>query len=119
MLSDVDLCLDTGHLALGGCDPATLVGRVPGRIRHVHLKDVRPDIAAAVGAGTIAYADGVNRGLYVPLGEGSARIGAVLHALERAGYDGWYVFEQDVMLTRPPDGPPAWIRASLDFVKAR
>jgi sugar phosphate isomerase/epimerase len=62
VLSDVELCLDTGHLALGGCDPAALVGRVPARIRHIYLNDVRPDIAAAVGARTIAYADGVNRG---------------------------------------------------------
>ena len=116
--SDVDLCLDTGHLTLGGCDPASLVAQVPARIRHVHLKDVRADIAAAVAAGTVQYGEGVRRGLYVPLGEGSARIAGVLKALARAEYAGWYVFEQDVMLTRPPHGPPSWIRASLDFVKA-
>ena len=42
--SSVSLCLDTGHLLIGGTDPADLTRQAPDRIAHTHLKDVeQPD----------------------------------------------------------------------------
>ena len=38
--SQIPLCLDTGHLLIGGTDPAELAADVPDRIAHTHLKDV-------------------------------------------------------------------------------
>ncbi|HEU4900479.1 MAG TPA: sugar phosphate isomerase/epimerase, partial [Actinomycetota bacterium] len=38
--SGISLCLDTGHLLIGGTDPATLAGQAPERIAHVLFKDV-------------------------------------------------------------------------------
>src|SRR5262249_51581791 len=35
--SDIPLCLDTGHLLIGGMDPAELVDLAAERIAHVHL----------------------------------------------------------------------------------
>ncbi|HET7664694.1 MAG TPA: sugar phosphate isomerase/epimerase, partial [Mycobacterium sp.] len=37
--SQIKLCLDTGHLLIGGTDPLQLAREVPGRIAHAHLKD--------------------------------------------------------------------------------
>ncbi|HLJ98691.1 MAG TPA: TIM barrel protein, partial [Streptosporangiaceae bacterium] len=101
--SGVSLCLDTGHLLIGGTDPAELAGQAPDRVGHVHLKDVSAPVARRVTAGDIGYSDGVANGLYRPLGRGDVDVAGVVGALAKNGYDGWYVLEQDTIL----DGPPA------------
>jgi inosose dehydratase len=119
--SDVPLCLDTGHLLIGGMDPVDLLSRAADRVAHVHLKDVRTTVAARVSAGDISYVDGVRAGLYAPLGDGDIDIAGVVRILEDAGYQGWYVLEQDVALdTAPPSGsgPIDDVRRSIDFLRA-
>ena len=101
--SGIGLCLDTGHLLIGGADPVALARDHADRVRHVHLKDVDAGRAAAVRAGRIGYADAVREGMYRPLGQGDVDIAAIVTSLEQAGYDGWYVLEQDTMLAGPPD----------------
>ncbi|WP_371493679.1 TIM barrel protein [Kitasatospora sp. NBC_00374] len=118
---DAPLCLDTGHLLAGGTDPVDLARRAAGRIAHVHLKDVDAEAAARVRSGEVGYAKAVASGLYRPLGQGDVDIAALVPALERAGYRGWYVMEQDTVLTGAPvpgAGPAADVRASLDFLLA-
>ncbi|WP_063048523.1 TIM barrel protein [Nocardia arthritidis] len=100
--SDLDICLDTGHLLIGGADPVRLARRHAERIGHVHLKDVRGALADQVRAGELDYSEAVRRGLYVPLGEGDVDIAALVHTLRAAGYRYWYVLEQDTVL-RPGD----------------
>ena len=117
--SDVPLCLDTGHLLVGGADPVQIAASVPDRIAHVHLKDVAADVAADVRSGRITYAEGVRSGLYRPLGQGEAGIAAIVASLEKAGYRGWYVLEQDTALDAEPPagaGPAADVAASLEFL---
>ena len=46
--SSIPLCLDTGHLLIGGTDPVELARAVPDRVAHVHLKDVDAGLAARV-----------------------------------------------------------------------
>jgi inosose dehydratase len=115
----VKLCLDTGHLLVGGTDPAALAATAADRIGHVHLKDVDAARAALVGAGTATYTAMVADGMYRPLGQGDAGIAAVVSTLERSGYGGWYVLEQDTVLTGPPPpgaGPVTAVRSSVDFL---
>ncbi|MBO2458031.1 TIM barrel protein [Actinomadura violacea] len=117
--SGIPLCLDTGHLLIGGVDPGELAARVPERIAHVHLKDVDAGLAADVQAGRTAYTDAVRKGIYRPLGGGDIDIAGIVGSLEGAGYGGWYVLEQDTILDREPDegaGPVADVRACLDFL---
>lgn len=117
---DVDLCLDTGHLLLGGTDPVELARRAGRRISHVHLKDVDLDIATSVRAGELSYSKAVRDGLYRPLGEGDLDVSAVVTALRDVGYQGWFVLEQDTALTaetEPADGPGAAARQSLEYFR--
>ncbi|WP_433759806.1 TIM barrel protein [Nocardia sp. CA-135398] len=100
--SDLDICLDTGHLLIGGTDPVRLAQRYPERIGHIHLKDVRKAIAERVRSGAMEYSDAVRRGIYVPLGDGDIDIEAMVRSVHAAGYRGWYVIEQDTAL-RPDD----------------
>lgn len=96
--SDLQLCLDTGHLLIGGTDPVELARRHPDRIGHVHLKDVRDEIAAKVRGGELGYTDAVGQGIYVPLGDGDVDVEALVRLVAEAGYTGWFVLEQDTQL---------------------
>jgi inosose dehydratase len=112
------LCLDTGHIALGGADPVQVARDAGARVHHVHLKDVDGALAARVRAGSLLYNDAVRAGLFRPLGDGAARIQNVLRELGGAGYAGWYVLEQDVMLDHEPaPGPPERIVRSADYAR--
>jgi inosose dehydratase len=117
--STVGLCVDTGHLLAGGTDPVALVREDPGRVVHVHLKDLDAALAAEVRAGRLAYAEAIPRGLFTPLGQGGVDVSALVRTLIDAGYDGWFVLEQDVMLAAEPvgEGPAADVRTSLDFLR--
>ncbi|MER7542336.1 TIM barrel protein [Spirillospora sp. NPDC127506] len=117
--SGVPLCLDTGHLLIGGTDPAELAARAPGRIAHVHLKDADASLAEAVRAGATPYTDAVRDGVYRPLGAGDIDIAGIIASLEGAGYDGWYVLEQDTIVDAEPapgGGPLTDVRACVDFL---
>ncbi len=117
--SAIPLCLDTGHLLIGGTDPGELAARAPRRIAHVHLKDVDAALAAAVRTGATSYTDAVRAGVYRPLGAGDIDIAGIVRSLEGAGYDGWYVLEQDMIIDAEPApgaGPAEDVRACVDFL---
>ncbi|HEY6547727.1 MAG TPA: sugar phosphate isomerase/epimerase [Vicinamibacteria bacterium] len=118
--SRVPLCLDVGHLAVGGADPLEVARRARGRVVHVHLKDVNAALARRVRAGGLGYRDAVKAGLYTALGSGSARIGEIVRLLEDGGYAGWYVLEQDLVLDEAPApgaGPFENALRSLEFLR--
>lgn len=117
--SGIPLCLDTGHLLIGGTDPAELAREAPARIGHVHLKDVTAAVAQKVSSREISYSEGVAGGLYRPLGHGDVDVAGVVGALEAAGYQGWYVLEQDTILDGPPrdEGPVRAVRESLAYLR--
>ena len=121
--SDVRLCLDTGHLTIGGADPATLAREARDRIAHVHLKDVRPGPAERLRAGRSTLVEATRQGLFAALGDGEAPIAETVRALEHGGYEGWYVLEQDTTLgddAVPPagTGPAANARRSIEFLRS-
>jgi inosose dehydratase len=114
--SDVSICLDTGHLALGGADAVALARDHAGRVGHVHLKDVDAPTAARLRSGELRLVEAVQAGLFRPLGAGGARVAEVVLALERAGYSGWYVLEQDTAIADPAASPADDVRDSVGFM---
>ncbi|MGW0064235.1 sugar phosphate isomerase/epimerase family protein [Streptosporangium sandarakinum] len=93
-LTDVSLCLDTGHLWLAGGDPVAALRDWGGRIRQVHLKDAdraARDRVRAAGGDLAAVVAG---GGFPALGAGEVDLAGVLAGLD--GYEGWLVVEQDV-----------------------
>jgi inosose dehydratase len=117
---EVDWCLDTGHLAIGGTDPVEFTAANAGRIAHVHLKDVDMELAEHVRSGELSLVDATRRGLFRPLGDGDASIDEVVGQLDRHGYERWLVLEQDTTLTgeEPPvgRGPVIDVRRSIDYL---
>jgi inosose dehydratase len=55
----------------------------------------------------------------VPLGDGDVDFAAIVTSLNGAGYDGWYVLEQDTILPGEPqdEGPVRDVRQSLAYLR--
>jgi inosose dehydratase len=92
----IGICLDTGHYFYGGGDPVECARTHAKRVWHLHLKDIQPEVLAEVRHAKIPYLDAVGRGVFCELGQGAVDLVGVIHELQRAGFDGWGVFEQDV-----------------------
>ncbi len=118
--SSISLCLDTGHLLIGGTDPAELTRQAPEWVAHVHFKDVDAAKAKNVQDGRWTYTEGVTRGMYRPLGTGDVDVAAIVEHLTKRGYDGWYTLEQDTILEDKPqgEGPVGDVRTSADNLRA-
>ncbi|OBF30845.1 inosose dehydratase [Mycobacterium sp. ACS1612] len=116
--SQIKLCLDTGHLLIGGTDPLQLAREVPGRIAHAHLKDVDAALAARVQGGELTYTEAVRSGMYTPLGHGDVDIAGIVTSLRSNGFDGWFVMEQDTILAAEPvdEGPVRDVRTSVAYL---
>lgn len=119
--STVGLCLDTGHLTAGGAEVVELVRKYADRVGIVHAKDVRKDMAAKLLSGEIAWTEAINAGVFTPIGEGDINFAEIARLLKEAGFDGYWVLEQDVMIDEEPApgaGPIDNVKKSFDALKA-
>jgi inosose dehydratase len=91
------LCFDTGHYRFGGGDPVAGLRQHAARIWHVHFKDHNPQVAARARAEGWGYFQSVRAGIFSELGQGDVPFAEVKAELERQGYAGWIVVEQDVL----------------------
>jgi inosose dehydratase len=106
-LTDVGLLLDTGHLALGGGDPAEGLHAWGDRIDHLHVKDVHSDILAGVIDDGADMPEAWRRGVFCELGTGDIDLDAFFAELSRMRYSGWLVVEQDMVPQSPQDAAEA------------
>ena len=91
----VGLTLDTGHAALGGIDPAAAIRAHPGRIAHVHCKDVRRGVFSELEEQDGSFLDGVLAGMFTVPGDGGLDYASVMQALAGINYAGWIVVEAE------------------------
>jgi inosose dehydratase len=119
---DVDWCLDSGHLAIGGVDILKFAKAAFDRIGHVHLKDVDLSRAQSVLNRSQSIMQGVQDGLFTVLGKGDVPIIELVTFLENNGYQGWYVIEQDMAITgdlpAPGTGPIELVGESLAYLRS-
>jgi inosose dehydratase len=111
------LCLDTGHYFYGGGDPVKCAEVYAKRIRHLHLKDVRPPVLETVRRKKIGYLDAIRMGVFCELGDGGVNLTGVIQKLIEAGFDGWAVFEQDVDTSQPGCNPVESATRSRVYLK--
>jgi inosose dehydratase len=116
---DLGLCLDTGHVAIGGGDPVALARDLGDRISHVHLKDVSSELLSRLRRGDVDVETAWEQGLFCTFGEGEVDLTGVLARL--ASYEGWLVVEQDRIAVRVDDVATVREaeRRNLDFVRER
>jgi inosose dehydratase len=99
-LTDVGLCLDTGHLAVAGGDPVEGVRSWGPRINHVHMKDAEMSAFRALAAEDAPVDELWAGQVFVALGDGDLDCARFLRALDELGYRGWIVVEQDIFPQR-------------------
>ncbi|HEX7405335.1 MAG TPA: TIM barrel protein [Candidatus Nanopelagicaceae bacterium] len=119
--TEVNLCLDTGHIVVGGGDPLHVAMSAGSRVKHVHLKDCDAAAATRIRTGLSTYSAEVKAGMYRPLGQGDAQIAEVIRFLDSIDYQGKLVLEQDVMLGGEPEdggGPVEAVIESIKFLKS-
>lgn len=119
--SEIPFCLDTGHMLIGGTDPVEFSKVHAKRIQHSHLKDVNLEVAAKVKSGELSYYQGVQSGLYTPLGQGDVDVRSIIKNLLNAGYQGWFALEQDNVVSGEPAegaGPFMDAKTSVDFINS-
>jgi inosose dehydratase len=97
----VQLCLDVGHLIVGGGDPVQAIRRYGQRVAYVHLKDVDPRVLERLRSGEGGFMDGLRWRVFCELGSGCLDLAGVVRALRQQEFGGWVVLEQDTSF-RPP-----------------
>ena len=91
----VSLLFDTGHFAYCGEDPLAMVKKYVSRIKHVHLKDIRPEVVEQVKAENLSFLDGVRLGTFTIPGDGCIDFDPIFQVLEEAGYEGYMLVEAE------------------------
>ena len=110
------LCLDMGHYALGGGNPVKALEKYYKRIWHVHFKDYDPKIGQEILENNYDYFKAVEKGVFCELGKGSVDFQSIVNILNKKGYDGWIVVEQDVL---PGMGAPKKCASNnREFIKS-
>lgn len=100
---NVFLLYDTGHLAYCGEDYISVLKKYAKRIKHVHLKDIRPEIIKKVKDERLSFLAGVRLGAFTVPGDGAIDFKPVFDILDAAGYEGWMLVEaeQDPAVANP------------------
>ena len=96
-VSDIGLCLETGHMLLGGGDPVAMLAELGDRVNHVHLKDARLSVMNTIIADQAPVTEIWTREAFCALGDGDLDTDGVLNGLRRISFSGWLVVEQDIL----------------------
>ena len=91
----VSLLFDSGHFTYCGEDAVAMVKKYVNRIKHVHLKDIRPDVVAKVKAEDMSFLAGVRAGAFTIPGDGCVDFKSIFKVLEDADYEGYMVVEAE------------------------
>ncbi|MBR4896632.1 MAG: myo-inosose-2 dehydratase [Clostridia bacterium] len=99
----VFLLFDSGHLTFAGIDPLPILKKYIGRIRHIHLKDVRLTIRERAEREGWSFLTAVRNGVFTVPGDGDVDFAPLFDVIEESGYEGWVVVEaeQDPALANP------------------
>jgi inosose dehydratase len=115
--TDIGLCVDTGHMIVGGADPVAFARRHAERLRHVHLKDVDGELLARLSSGEVDMDEAWPLGIFCEFGAGVVPIAEFLALPEVRSLDGYCVIEQDRVAVTVDDMPD--VRASDERNRSR
>ena len=97
------LLFDCGHLAYCGENYMSVLNKYADRIRHVHLKDIRPEKVEQVKREHLSFLQGVRLGTFTVPGDGVIDFKPIFDVLEKTGYEGYVLVEaeQDPAIANP------------------
>ena len=91
----VNLLFDTGHLVFSGEDPLEIYDKYKNRIKHIHFKDVRKEVAKEVKENNDSFLVAVKKGVFTVPGDGMIDFKPIMDAILDYGYEGWIVVEAE------------------------
>ena len=112
----VGLCLDTGHWHYAGGNALDAIHEYGTRVRYLHFKDCDPRIRQQCIAQSLDHFQATRLGVYCELGKGEVDFPGILAAMEKLGYDGWVIVEQDVLVD-DLDAPKQSARRNRDYLR--
>lgn len=89
------LLYDSGHLAYCGEDYIGVLKKYANRVKHVHLKDIRPEVIDKVKKENLSFLDGVRLGTFTVPGDGAIDFGPIFDILADSGYEGYVLVEAE------------------------
>ncbi len=113
----VSLLFDTGHFTYCGADPLEMVKKYIERIKHVHLKDIRPEVVKEVKEKELSFLDGVRMGAFTVPGDGCIDFDPIFKVLEENDYEGYMLVEaeQDPAKANPLE----YAMKARDFIREK
>ena len=98
-----NLLYDTGHLAYCGEDYISVLKKHIKRIKHIHLKDIRPEVVEKVKNEKLSFLQGVRLGTFTVPGDGVVDFETVFEILAKNDYEGYILVEaeQDPSIANP------------------
>ncbi len=112
----ISVCIDTGHIRIGGIDSIPLMRRLGAQVHHIHAKDVDPAILEAMQREGYGFAEAVGKGLFCDLGAGLVDWDGLAQAIAETGYSGWVVAEEDQLLMPGRQAPFVSNKANRVFL---
>ena len=81
----------------------SVLNKYADRIRHVHLKDIRPEKVEQVKREHLSFLQGVRLGTFTVPGDGVIDFKPIFDVLEKTGYEGYVLVEaeQDPAIANP------------------
>lgn len=91
----VYLLYDSGHLKFSGEDTISVLKKYINRIKHVHLKDTRPEVVEKVKNEKWSFLKAVREGAFTVPGDGCIDFEPIFKILDENNYEGWFVVEAE------------------------
>jgi inosose dehydratase len=115
--TNTGLCLDTGHCVYGGGDSVMEAEKYKSKLRLVHIKDCSSMVLAEARHNKWTFEEAIGHGVFTVIGQGDIDFVAFFRTLERNGYSGWSVVEQDVTFGSTTIPPAESIATSLKYLR--
>jgi inosose dehydratase len=113
----IGLCLDTGHSLFAGDDPVAEAEKYKNILRLVHIKDCDEKLLLDARCKNLTFDQAIEEKVFSIIGRGSIDFPGFFRVLERNGYSGWMVVEQDVKFGAADIRPAESIAASLRYLQ--
>lgn len=106
---------DTGHITFAGDSALSLVEDYIKRIKHVHLKDIRPNVLKEVKEKGLSFLDAVKAGVFTVPGDGCIDYKPILKCLADNKYEGWFIVEAE----QDPEkaNPLEYAKKAFNYIK--
>lgn len=112
----VGLCLDTGHCEYGLGDTVTEAAKFASVLRFLHIKDVDNKVLAEARRKKLNFEQAIEEKVFTIIGEGGIDFPGLFRLLDKNGYSGWMVIEQDVKFGATVVPPAESVAASLRYL---